>query len=61
MPFLIPLAVGGAALFGLGSAGGFVTGSATSKTLGTGISIASVVVGLFLVLILMKNKKLLGF
>ena len=52
---LVPLLLGA----GLLGAGGFITGSATSDKLGTGISLASMVVGLFLVFILTKQFKLI--
>ena len=49
----IPLIIGaGIAATGLIGAGGFTVGAATSDKLGTGLSLASIVVGLFLILYL---------
>jgi len=46
----IPLIIGaGVALTGLVGAGGFTAGAAASDKLGTGLSLASIVIGLFLV------------
>lgn len=52
---LVPIIIGA----GLLGTGGFVTGAATSERLGTGITMASLVVGLFLVFILVKKFKLI--
>jgi len=52
---LVPIVIGA----GLLGTGGFLSGAATSDKLGTGISIASVVAGLFLVFILSRRFGLL--
>jgi uncharacterized membrane protein YdcZ (DUF606 family) len=52
---LVPIVIGA----GLLGSGGFVTGAATSNKLGSAISIASIVVGLFLVIILIQRFGLL--
>ncbi|MBX2809762.1 MAG: hypothetical protein KTR20_14145 [Cellvibrionaceae bacterium] len=59
MPLLVPLLIGGSALFGLGGASGFVTGSATSDKLGAALQITGLVVGLFLIIVLMQRFGLL--
>ena len=53
---LVPIILGS----GLIGASGFATGAATSDKLGVGISIAGLVVGLFLVFILIQRFGVLG-
>jgi len=46
----IPLIIGaGVAVAGMVGAGGYVTGAATSEALGTGLSLTSITLGLFLI------------
>lgn len=52
---LVPIVLG-AGLFGTS---GFVSGAATSDKLGTGITVAGLVVGLFLIFILIQRFGLL--
>ncbi len=52
---LVPIVIGA----GLLGTSGFITGAATSDTLGTGLSLASLVVGLVLVMILIQRFGLL--
>jgi len=57
---LVPIVLG-AGLLGVGGfASGTVTGAATSDKLGVGISIAGLVVGLFLIVILIQRFGVLG-
>jgi len=57
----IPLIIGaGIALTGLVGAGGFTVGAATSDKLGTGLSLLSIVIGLFLIFYLAYRFKLFG-
>ena len=52
---LVPIVLGA----GLLGTGGFITGVSTSDKLGTGLSLASIVVGLVLVMILIQRFGLL--
>ncbi len=52
---LVPIVIGA----GLLGTGGFITGASTSDKLGTGLSLASLVVGLVLVIILIQRFGLL--
>ncbi len=58
LPLVAAPIVAGLVGAGLIGTGGFVTGAATSEKLGTGITAASIVVGLFLVFILLQRFKL---